>query len=225
MEEASEASDEGVEPSARDNRGNTVFGKKRSSDRRCVATNDPLAPNAPALRFVQGPGQEVVLDLKGNLPGRGAWLSPERDKLVLAFKRGGFARGFKGAANLPEGVDVNGFADRVASLLQKAALQKLGLARKAGALTIGHDAVRKAAKQGLAYLTPRDASPPEVEKLARFLAKAEGVPHVPLRVDRVILSGPLDQDAVHLLLVRGGPSRGVLEAIEIWRRFCSESRA
>ncbi|NRA29576.1 MAG: DUF448 domain-containing protein [Parvularculaceae bacterium] len=224
-EEASKASDEGMEPDAPNNGRKTPFGKKRAGDRRCVATNDPLPPEAPALRFVQGPAQEVVLDLKGNLPGRGAWLRPERDKLMLALKRGGFARGFKGEAKLPEGLDADGFADHVAERLQHAALQKLGLARKAGSLKIGHDAVRKAAKSGLAYLTPTDASAPEVEKLARFLAKAEGVPHVPLPADRVTLSGPLDQDAVHLLLVLGGPSRGVLESIEIWRRFSSESRA
>jgi len=213
-----------MEPSAPNNGRKTPFGKKRASDRRCVASGEALPPEVPALRFVLDPQSTIVLDLKGTLPGRGAWLTPHRDALLTALKKGGFQRGFKGEAKLPEGLDADAFADQVEGRLADAALQMLGLCRKAGSLVIGHDAVRKAAKKGLAYLSPNDASGPETEKLARFLAKSEDIPHVPVPADRVILSGVLDQDAVHLLLVKGGPSVGALQSVEIWRRFSRETR-
>ncbi|MEM9840588.1 MAG: DUF448 domain-containing protein [Pseudomonadota bacterium] len=199
------------------------FGKKRANPRRCVGTGSDLAPEDPALRFVLNPQGELVLDLKGSLPGRGTWLSPSRSALEAALKKGGFQRGFKGPAKLPEGMDADAFAAHIDERLRDAALSRLGLCRKAGKLAIGHDAARKAVKKGIAYATPTDASAPEVEKLSRFLAKAGGVPHLLIPTDREVLSAALDQDAVHLLLLSGGPSRGAMEALELWQLFSRES--
>lgn len=195
------------------------FGKERKQERRCVGTGAALAPSGPALRFVQGPDGILIPDLKGNLPGRGAWLTPTRDALIRAIGKGGFARSFKGQPKLPEGETPDAFADRIAALLEDAALSRLGLARKAGTLAIGNDAVRKVALKAIAYLTPQDASAPETEKLANLLHKAAGAPHLPLPTGRETLSRALGQDAVHIALLRGGPSKVALESVILWRGF------
>lgn len=198
--------------------------KRRTNDRRCVGAGTALGAADEGLRFVLDPTGALVLDLKGTLPGRGAWVSPDRSALEAALSRGGFQRGFKGPAKLPAGMDQAQFIDHVTERLAAAALSRLGLCRKAGTLAIGHDAVRKSASKAICYLTPNDASAPEVDKLGRFLAKSVAAPHLPLPIDRVALSSALDQDAVHLALLRGGPSAGALGAVKLWQRFSGDSR-
>lgn len=193
--------------------------KKRINDRRCVGSGEPLAPDAAALRFVLGPGDVLVLDLKGKLPGRGAWVEAKRDVLLKALKKGGFARGFKKPANLPAGQTAEGFADDIETRLEEAALGRLGLARKAGYLLIGHDTVKSKAAKGLAYITPADGSDPEIKKLAGHLEAAASVPHFPLPTARAVLGEAVGQDGVHFLLCRGGPSAGAFGALILWLGF------
>lgn len=193
--------------------------KRRVQDRRCVGTGEALAPDAPALRFVLGPGDTLTLDLKGTLPGRGAWLSATHDALLTALKKGGFQRGFKTQANLPGGMDPESFADHVEERLAQAALDRLGLARKAGYLLIGHDTVREKASKGAAYVTPSDASAPEIAKVANYLDATAKLPHFPLPVPRAVLGEAVGQDGVHYLLCRGGPSKGALTALILWTGF------
>ena len=45
------------------------------------------------VRFVAGPGGEVVPDLKRKLPGRGVWVTARRDLVDKAVTRNLFARG------------------------------------------------------------------------------------------------------------------------------------
>src|SRR4051812_13786313 len=46
--------------------------------RRCVATR-AVKPKSELLRFVVGPGDVLVPDVAGRLPGRGLWITPARD--------------------------------------------------------------------------------------------------------------------------------------------------
>ena len=48
------------------------------------------------LRFVLGPGRELVPDLAGKLPGRGMWLSARADVLERALTRGAFIKAARG---------------------------------------------------------------------------------------------------------------------------------
>lgn len=225
-----DVSDSSMEPMENETSGNdegarkAAFGKTRHKERRCVGTGQALAPEDPALRFVLSPAGEVVLDLKGSLPGRGVWLTPDRKALLGAVSRGGFQRGFKKPAALPNGQDAESFADQLEAQLAQAALGRLGLCRKASTLVAGQDKVRQKAGRGLAYLTPRGASEAETVKMASLLAKTAGLPHLPLPADRLVVGAALGQDGVHLLLLRGGPSAGALEKVQLWRQFCGDSR-
>ncbi len=111
-------------------------------ERTCIATRE-THPRAALLRFVLSPDGEVVFDLKGNLPGRGAWVKPARDALEEAVRRRAFSRAFKAPVKAPDGLP-----ERVVSQLKEAAIATLSLARKAGAAMAGYDKVREALRAG-----------------------------------------------------------------------------
>ena len=61
------------------------------TERRCVVTRES-APKDRLLRFVLGPDNAIVFDLKQNLPGRGAWVKAARQTLELAVRRKALVR-------------------------------------------------------------------------------------------------------------------------------------
>lgn len=193
--------------------------KKRSNDRRCVASGEALAPDVPALRFVQDPEGQLVFDANAKLPGRGAWLTPARGALLTALKKNAFSRAFKTAIDQPPSFSADQFADGVEEALQQRALSALGLARKAGALVMGKDAARESKDKAIAYLTPSDGSESEIAKVATFLAHAGDVPHVPLPLARQALGYALGQDAVHVALLRHPAGIKALAATTLWTHF------
>lgn len=57
------------------------------------------------IRLVRGEDGTVLVDRRGRLPGRGAYLCPSEACLETALKRGRLAHAFRGRAVLPaEGV-------------------------------------------------------------------------------------------------------------------------
>ncbi|MFT6580983.1 MAG: RNA-binding protein [Alphaproteobacteria bacterium] len=115
--------------------------------RRCIATGVQL-PLSQMIRFVIGPDNSVVPDLKGVLPGRGIWLSADRISIKTACKRNLFARAARHA------VDVNDdLADRIEVLLVQRCVELLALARRAGQAVAGYAKVESWLRSGeAAYL-------------------------------------------------------------------------
>ncbi|MBV8683975.1 MAG: RNA-binding protein [Caulobacteraceae bacterium] len=95
------------------------------------------------IRFVAGPEGEVVPDLGRKLPGRGVWVAASREAVTTAAKKNLFSRSAKAKLTAPTDL-----ADQVESRLRNRLLSGLGLARKAGALTSGFEAVREALASG-----------------------------------------------------------------------------
>ena len=60
--------------------------KAQDGERRCIVTGNPV-PREMLIRFVIGPDNILYPDIKGNLPGRGMWVTAERSKLEEAIKR------------------------------------------------------------------------------------------------------------------------------------------
>jgi predicted RNA-binding protein YlxR (DUF448 family) len=94
------------------------------------------------IRFAVGPGGALVPDLARKLPGRGLWAVATRDGVESAAK-GAFARAAK--TRLQVAADL---ADQVEALLAKRILDGLGLARRAGVLTMGFEKVHAAIGSG-----------------------------------------------------------------------------
>ena len=122
--------------------------------RRCFVTRRVDDKDA-LLRFVVGPDDTVCPDVAGELPGRGLWLSAERDVVHTACAGNLFAKGFRAAVV----VDAD-LTDRVEALVAARCLGLLGLARRAGVLAAGYEQARAMLASGNAgiLVVARDAA-------------------------------------------------------------------
>ena len=112
------------------------------AERTCIVTRRTSLRDA-LLRFVRAPDGTVVFDLKGDLPGRGAWLTPAREVLEEAVRRNAFARAFKASCKAPADLP-----ERVERQLKEALLATLSLARRAGEAVAGFEKVREWLRAG-----------------------------------------------------------------------------
>ncbi|WP_102829843.1 RNA-binding protein [Bartonella bovis] len=112
------------------------------NERTCIVTKKSASTGA-LIRFVVGPNNQIVPDLKANLPGRGIWVSAHYNTIEEAIKRKAFSK------NLKTDVEVaSNLANIVDKLLLKAALGSLSMARKAGAVVTGLTKVDSAIRSG-----------------------------------------------------------------------------
>jgi predicted RNA-binding protein YlxR (DUF448 family)/ribosomal protein L7Ae-like RNA K-turn-binding protein len=89
------------------------------------------------FRFVIGPDDNLVPDLEERLPGRGLWLSGERDMVNTACDKGLFARAARRSVKVP--ADLAGHLD---GIMVRRCLDYLGLARRAGEVVAGFEKVK-----------------------------------------------------------------------------------
>ena len=117
---------------------------RRSATRTCVATRQ-TRPADELIRFVRAPDGTVVPDLKRRLPGRGVWVTAEAEAVRTAIKRKAFGRGFRSEVRVgPE------LVEQVDALLERGALEMLGMVNKAGHVVTGFAKVESAIMAGTA---------------------------------------------------------------------------
>lgn len=56
------------------------------NERTCIVTRKNASAKA-LIRFVIGPNNQIVPDLKSNLPGRGVWVSSRRSAIEEAIRK------------------------------------------------------------------------------------------------------------------------------------------
>jgi predicted RNA-binding protein YlxR (DUF448 family) len=189
------------------------------SERLCIVTRE-VKPVSEMIRFVIGPDQHVVPDLRRRLPGRGVWVTATRAAVAQAVKRRAYARGFKADVGVAPGL-----ADEVERLLERSALDALSMVRKAGRAALGFAQVERAlaSEPVVALLHAADAGREGVRKLAaarsRLGEKAEDVPVM----DR-FTAAQLDlafgrPNVVHAALLAGSASDGFLARYRNLERF------
>ena len=110
--------------------------KKPAPERRCIATGQS-APKEGLIRFVVGPGDTIVADISGKLPGRGIWVSASRQALDKAIGKNLFSRAAKKQVKLPDDL-----MQQVEKGLSERASKSLSLARKAGLAVAGYEKVK-----------------------------------------------------------------------------------
>jgi uncharacterized protein len=106
--------------------------------RTCALTRS-LMPVSEMIRFVVGPAGEAVPDIKRKLPGRGIWVTSTRAAVAEAVKRNVFSRGFKRQVQVAPDL-----AAQTERLLERAALDALAMAGKAGHVAGGFAKVEAA---------------------------------------------------------------------------------
>jgi uncharacterized protein len=160
------------------------------------------------LRFVVGPGGEIVPDVAASLPGRGLWLTPRRDALERAVAKRLFARAARRPVVLPSGL-----ADRVEALLVQRCCDAIGLARRSGIAVAGFQKVGEAVRAGkvallLSALDGAEGSRNKIRALGR------GLPLVTV-LTSAEMGGVFGRDhVVHVALGGGRLSRRLLADAE-----------
>ena len=181
-------------------------------ERLCVATRS-VKPVEEMIRFVIGPEGQVVADLRRRLPGRGVWVTATSRALAEAIRRGAFARSFK--RDVRVGPDL---AAEVDHLLERAALDALAIAYKAGEVVVGFAQVEAALRQKpvAALLHAADAAADGVRKIAAAAARrtAPQTAHIPVVAS--FTSAQLDlalgrANVVHAALLAGRASDSFLD--------------
>jgi predicted RNA-binding protein YlxR (DUF448 family) len=88
-------------------RGGRKKDREDGPERRCIVTGEVQRRNG-LIRFVVSPDGQIAPDILEKLPGRGIWVSADRDAIEKAVKKNLFARAAKAKVTVPEDL-----ADRV----------------------------------------------------------------------------------------------------------------
>lgn len=115
-------------------------------ERKCIATGE-VHPRRGLIRFVVGPENQVVPDIAGKLPGRGIWVSAERDALKTAVRKNLFSRAARTKVTVPTTL-----VDDVESILLRRVTERLAMARKAGTAVAGYEKVKDWLDKGQAAI-------------------------------------------------------------------------
>jgi uncharacterized protein len=166
-------------------------------ERRCLVTRE-VGERDRMIRFVLDPAGRVVPDVDGRLPGRGMWLSADRNVLNKALAANLFARAAR--ARVQVAADL---ADQVERLLVGRALDCLGLARRAGQVALGFDQVRACLRSSSAgvLIAAADGAADGQRKLRRL------APDLPVitAFSRAELGAALGREGiVHAVVAPGG---------------------
>ena len=199
---------------ARPDQIETDSGPRRAAPataRLCAATRE-VKPVDEMIRFVVGPDRAVVPDLKRRLPGRGVWVTAQRDLLAQAVRRGVFPRAFRSeVAVAPD------LADLLEDLLERAVLDALAIARKAGQVIAGQTKVTAAAEAATAaaFLQARDAGADGRRQMIAAVRRGYGASAENVVIIEAFTSQQLDlalarPNVVHAALLAGRASETVL---------------
>ena len=109
--------------------------EQEGPERRCIVTGD-VQPKSGLIRFVLSPEGIVIPDLAGKLPGRGMWVTSDRDALAKAA-RGAFSKAAKKPATVPDGLP-----DIIEAAMARRVVDLISLARKAGYAVAGFEKVK-----------------------------------------------------------------------------------
>jgi predicted RNA-binding protein YlxR (DUF448 family) len=193
------------------------------NERTCIVTRKAREAEA-MIRFVAAPDGTVVPDLKHDLPGRGCWVSAERDLVDKAVARKLFARALKADVSASAGLGA-----MVDELLVRAALGAAGLARKAGAIVLGAAKVEAAVRSGEALLVlhAREAADDGVRKIAQAARSRAGdagprVPSYKLFSEAELGLALGGANVIHAAVLAGGPGRAVLKRVAALDRYRGE---
>ena len=189
--------------------------------RMCILTRQ-VRPEADLLRFVAGPDGRIVPDLRARLPGRGVWVGLDRASIAEAAGRKLFARALKADVTVDPGI-----ADDIAALLRKAALGRLGLARKSGAAIAGFAKVEAALTKEpvAALLTASDAAEDALRKITgRLRARVGNQPGGDTLHIRAFDADELGlamgrPNVIHAAVLRGPAGRSFRESAERLIRY------
>ncbi len=196
------------------------------NSRRCILSGERADP-ARLVRLALGPDGQVLPDVRGKAPGRGAWIGVDRVALEAAQAKGklkgALARAFKtGEVSAPADL-----GQRIADALERAALDRLGLEARGGTLLTGSERIETAARSGKLSLLihASDAGNDGNRKLDQAMrvgsdTEGSGARGLVIAAPRTILSLALGREnVVHIGVTDRGAAKRVSEALSRWHAF------
>jgi len=141
---------------------------RRHPQRTCLGCRE-VKDQADLVRVVCSPDGEVLVDLKGKLPGRGAYLCNSRRCAEDAVKRKQFDRAFKRSCRP---VDADQLVDAMLDGLLMHMASLLGMARKSATFVAGSNAVLDALghNRSLAVIVLAEDISPQIAEKVRYKA-------------------------------------------------------
>lgn len=196
---------------------------EKGQERTCVVTRQARAPE-DLIRFVVGPGEELVPDLRRKLPGRGVWVGLSAAAVALAVKRKAFERSLKQKVVVSAAL-----ADEVDALMARDAIQALAMANKAGLVSTGFSKVEALAGTGraAAVIAASDGAEDGKRKIGQALHRAAagraeaGLKPRAIPIVAIFAAAELElalgrEHVIHAALVPGPATEGFLSR---WRRL------
>lgn len=155
----------------------------KAPERTCIGCRETTS-QAELVRIVASPDGELVADLRGRLPGRGAWVHAREACMKQAIKAAPRALAGRGR---PLAIDTTVLPERVRGAVEHAVAEALSMAAAGGGLARGRSAVQQAVQQAVLegrtsyVLLASDAA----ERTTRQIEAMEGarVLRLPLTVD------------------------------------------
>lgn len=136
---------------------------RAATSRMCIVSR-AIRPVGELIRFVAGPEGVAVPDIRAKLPGRGVWVSANRQAVEQAVARKLFGRALKRELTAPADL-----AAQVEKLLVQDVLQSLSLANKAGAIVTGFAKIEGMSGSIVALIQACDGSEAETRRLQGLL--------------------------------------------------------
>lgn len=173
------------------------------------------------IRFVADPQGVIVADLKGQLPGRGCWVTAHQAVVQQAVDKNLFARALKSKVSVPSNL-VSG----IDSLLVSALTGMMNLARKAGQLVVGATKADAAVRSGqaIAVMHATDAAPDGVRKLDQARHATADVGGSQIAAFQLLSAEEMSVLAaggqvIHLAVLAGQAGEGVVKRAKMLDRF------
>jgi len=173
--------------------------KHAETVRRCIVTRETL-PMERLIRFCVAPDGTLVPDLAHKLPGRGIWVTADRETIAQACEKNLFTKAARRKVVCPENID-----ELIMTLFVKRLQNLLGVAKKAGLVTAGFEKVAEALRKGQAncLIEAIDAAEDGKEKLARL---SDGIPVIQVLTADQAAQALGTGTCVHAALKSGGVS-------------------
>lgn len=184
----------------------TRGGKTKDQDeaeRKCIVTGE-VQPKYGLIRFVIGPDGQVFADLAEKLPGRGIWVSADREALNKAVAKNLFSR----AAKAPVQVSPE-LPAQVEQMLTKRVIDLISLARKSGHAVAGYEKVKDwlLKEEAVVLMQASDGSGRGKSKLST----PEGGKFIGWLTADELGQAFSRQTVIHVALAAGGLTRRVVE--------------
>jgi uncharacterized protein len=173
------------------------------TERMCIVTRE-VHDEESLIRFVRSPDGHAIPDLQRKLPGRGVWVTLNRQRVSEAVKKNLFSRGFSAETKAPPEL-----AETIGDLLRKLALSYFSLAKKAGLAVAGNSKVEEMVSRNLAQI---------------ILHAVEAAPDGRRKIDKLAAPGELDlafgrSNVIHAAVGRGRLAEKLLLAVQRIERY------